>query len=62
MRTTPRITDVVERAQDLYSRSRSLARRGSKKANSFIHSKPVLSTLLGVAAGYFLSSILRSRD
>lgn len=62
MRHTSRINAVADRAQDLYTASRKIARKGTTQANSFIHENPVLSTLLGVGAGFVVSLIFRSRD
>ena len=53
---------VAEKAQDLYAASRKMARESSAQAKSFIHAKPVLSTLLGVGAGFLLALLFRSRD
>jgi hypothetical protein len=54
--------DVADKAQDLYSATRKVARQGSREANSFIHRSPVLSTLIGFGAGFLLSLLFRSRD
>ena len=53
---------VAEKAQDLFSASRKIARQGRREANSFIHENPVLSSLIGFGAGYLLSLIFRSRE
>lgn len=53
--------DVLERAEHLYRTSSSLAKQGSAKANTFIHSQPILSTLLGVGIGFLVGMTLRGR-
>ena len=53
---------VVEKAKDLYEDARERAAEGFDEANSFIHRKPVASTLIGVGIGFLLASLFRSRD
>lgn len=55
-------SQVLEKAQDLYSNSRDFARNGAARAKSFIHESPVLSTLLGVGAGVLVGMWMRRRD
>ena len=50
-----------DRAQSLLVASRKIMRKGSAEARSFIHREPVLSTLIGVAAGFAVSMIFRPR-
>lgn len=59
MRRNHTASQVLERAQDLYSNSRELARDGASKANSFVHDRPVLSTLIGAGAGFLVGWLLR---
>jgi len=54
MRRFPNVNRVADRAQDWYEESRKMAKKGSRRANSFIHRQPVLSTILGVGAGLLL--------
>ena len=54
--------EIMDRAGHLYSVSRKLAKKGQTRANTFIHKKPVWSTLLGVGAGVLLGMILRRGD
>ena len=53
---------VLEKAQDLYSNSRDLARDGASRAKTFIHESPVLSAFLGVGAGFLIGLWMRRRD
>ena len=53
---------ILEKAQDLYSNSREMARDGADRAKTFIHESPVLSTLLGVGAGFFIGLLMRRHD
>lgn len=53
---------TLDRARTLYAASRKLVRKGSTKAKSFILSKPLLSTLIGVASGFALGMLFRPRS
>lgn len=53
---------VLEKAQDLYSTSRGKAEEGLDRAKSFIHAKPVTSTLLGLGLGVLLGVWMNRRD
>jgi len=55
-------TKALRRAQDLYADSRELARNGAFRAKSFIHQRPVLSTLLGLGLGALIGHWLRPRE
>jgi ElaB/YqjD/DUF883 family membrane-anchored ribosome-binding protein len=59
MRRTHSGSQVLEKAQDLYSNSRDLARNGASKANTFMHDRPVLSTVLGAGAGFLIGWMFR---
>ena len=59
MRRTHSASEVLEKAQDLYSNSRDLARDGASKANTFVHDRPVLSTVLGAGAGFLIGWMIR---
>ena len=62
MRTESNGVRAAEKAQEVFSASRKMARKASTQAKTFIHEKPVLSTLLGVGAGFLLAFIVRGRD
>jgi len=53
---------IMERAQDLYSNSRELAKTGASRANGFIHESPVISACLGVGAGFLIGLWMRRHD
>ncbi len=53
---------ILEKAQDLYSNSREVARDGADRARTFIYESPVLSTILGVGAGFIVGMWLRRHD
>jgi len=53
---------ALRRAQDLYADSRDFARNGASSAKSFIHQRPVLSTLLGMGLGVLIGHWLRPRE
>jgi ElaB/YqjD/DUF883 family membrane-anchored ribosome-binding protein len=55
-------SQVLEKAQDLYSNSRELARDGATRASTFIHESPVLSTILGVGAGFLIGMWMKRAD
>lgn len=55
-------SQIMEKAQDLYSNSRELARDGAARAKTFIHESPLLSTLLGVGAGFVVGLWMRRHD
>jgi ElaB/YqjD/DUF883 family membrane-anchored ribosome-binding protein len=59
MRRAHTASQVIEKAQDLYSNSRDLARSGASKANTFMHDRPVLSTALGAGAGFLVGWMFR---
>ena len=52
-------SQILEKAQDLYSNSRDMAKDGASKANSFVHDRPVLSTLIGAGAGFLVGWWIR---
>jgi ElaB/YqjD/DUF883 family membrane-anchored ribosome-binding protein len=53
---------VLRRARDLYDDSRDVARNGAARTKSFIHQRPVLSTLLGLGLGALIGHWLRPRE
>jgi ElaB/YqjD/DUF883 family membrane-anchored ribosome-binding protein len=55
-------SQVLEKAQDLYVNSRDLAQDGAARAKTFIHESPVLSTLLGVGAGFLIGMWMKRGD
>jgi ElaB/YqjD/DUF883 family membrane-anchored ribosome-binding protein len=55
-------SQILEKAQDLYSNSRDVARESADRAKTFIHESPVLSTVLGVGAGFIIGLWMRRRD
>ena len=62
MRRNHSAAQVLEKAQDLYSNSKDMAREGADRANTFIHESPLLSALLGVGAGFLIGLLMRRRD
>ena len=62
MRRNHRGAQPLEKAQDLYSNSRVIARDGAARANSFVHESPVLSAALGVGAGFLIGFLMRRHD
>jgi len=61
MRHPPGESRFEDRAEELPSTSRKPGRRGSARAKSFLHERPILAMLLGVGAGALLSLLLRPR-
>jgi ElaB/YqjD/DUF883 family membrane-anchored ribosome-binding protein len=61
MRHPPGESRFEDRVEELSSKSRKLARRGSARAKSFIHDRPLLAMALGVGAGALLMLLLRPR-
>jgi len=55
-------SQILDKAQDLYSNSRDVAREGAARAKTFIHESPLLSTVLGVGAGFIIGLWMRRRD
>jgi ElaB/YqjD/DUF883 family membrane-anchored ribosome-binding protein len=55
-------THIMEKAQDLYSNSRQLAKDGASRAKTFIHESPVLSAFLGAGAGFLIGLWMRRHD
>jgi hypothetical protein len=53
---------ALRRARDLYADSRDFARNGASHAKSFIHQRPVLSTLLGMGLGVLIGHWLRPKE
>jgi len=53
---------ALRRARDLYDDSREIARNGAAQTKSFIHQRPVLSTLLGLGLGALIGHWLRPRE
>ena len=53
---------VMEKAQDLYSNSRELAKHGASGANRFVHESPVLSAVMGVGTGFLIGLWMRRHD
>jgi hypothetical protein len=53
---------ALRRARDLYTDSRDIARNGASQAKSFIHQRPVLSTLLALGLGALIGHWLRPRE
>jgi ElaB/YqjD/DUF883 family membrane-anchored ribosome-binding protein len=62
MRRTHNGSHILEKAQDLYSNSRELAKDGASRAKSFIHESPVLSAFLGAGAGFLIGLWMRRHD
>jgi ElaB/YqjD/DUF883 family membrane-anchored ribosome-binding protein len=56
-----RVTKVLGRARDLYEDSGEVARNGATRTKSFIHHRPVLSTLLGLGIGFLIGHWLRPK-
>jgi ElaB/YqjD/DUF883 family membrane-anchored ribosome-binding protein len=61
MRATAIDRELMDRAEHLYRASRKLARQGTTQASSFIHARPILSTLMGVGTGILLGMFLNRR-
>ena len=61
MRRFSNMNRLADRAQDWYEESRQMAKKGSRRANSFIHKQPILSTVLGVGVGLLLGRLFGSR-
>ena len=61
MRQHPDDVKILDRAEKLFAASKKLARRGSSRAKSFILGRPMMSTLLGIGAGFILALLLRPR-
>lgn len=61
MRHSALESNLEDRAQEIYAASRQMARRGSSKARSFIHERPLISVLLGAGAGALLTLLFRPR-
>jgi hypothetical protein len=53
---------ALRRARNLYAESRDIARNGAARTKSFIHQRPVLSTLLGLGLGVLIGHWLRPRE
>lgn len=62
MRKSTTGSHVLEKAHDLYSDSKDMARNGAERAKTFVHESPVLSTILGVGAGILIGIWMRRRD
>lgn len=62
MRRMNRGAQILEKAHDLVSNSRDLARDGAARARSFVHDSPVLSAAIGVGAGFLIGFLVRRRD
>ena len=56
------VTKALRRARDMYADSRAVARNGAAHAKSFIHQRPVLSTLLGLGLGVLIGHWLRPKE
>jgi ElaB/YqjD/DUF883 family membrane-anchored ribosome-binding protein len=56
------VTKALRKARDLYADSREVARNGASHAKSFIHQRPLLSTLLGLGLGLLIGHWLRPRE
>ncbi|HVR85310.1 MAG TPA: hypothetical protein VMU54_13420 [Planctomycetota bacterium] len=55
-------SQILEKAQDLYSNSRELAKGGASRARTFIHESPVLSAFLGAGAGFLIGLWMRRHE
>jgi hypothetical protein len=55
-------TKVMRRAQEMYSDSREAARNGASHAKTFIHQRPVLSTLMGLGLGLLIGHWMRPKE
>jgi ElaB/YqjD/DUF883 family membrane-anchored ribosome-binding protein len=53
---------AFHKAARVVSETRDLARVGASRANSFIHARPIFSTVLGVAAGFVLGRLFPRGD
>jgi len=53
---------ALRTARDLVDDSRDAARNGASHAKSFIHQRPVLSTLLGLGLGALIGHWLPPRE
>ena len=53
---------VLDKAQDYYETTREKAGEGLDRAKSFIHAKPVTSTLLGLGLGMLFGLWMNRRD
>ena len=62
MRRHSQGAQVFEKARDLYSNSKDLAQDSASRAKTFIHESPVLSTLLGVGAGFLIGLWMKRSD
>jgi len=62
MRRNHSSSRIMEKAQDLVSNSRQLAKDGASRANTFIHESPMLSAWLGVGAGFLIGLWMRRHD
>jgi ElaB/YqjD/DUF883 family membrane-anchored ribosome-binding protein len=62
MRRNHSTAQVLEKAQDLYSNSKDMAREGADRAKTFIHESPVISAFLGVSAGFLIGLWMRRRN
>jgi hypothetical protein len=62
MNNRTRVTKALRTARDLYGESREVARNGATRTKSFIHNRPVLSTLLGLGLGFLIGHWLRPRE
>jgi hypothetical protein len=51
----------MDRARHVMTESRDFARASAEQTSDFIHSKPVVATMLGVGAGLILSIFYRRR-
>ena len=56
------VKKALRRARDLYDDSRDVARNGATRAKSFIHQRPILSTLLGLGLGVLIGHWLRPKE
>ncbi|HZE96871.1 MAG TPA: hypothetical protein VE981_07585 [Planctomycetota bacterium] len=62
MRKSHSAHQILEKAQDLYSNSRDVAKTGADRANTFVHESPMLSTFLGVGFGFLVGLWMRRHD
>ena len=51
----------VDKARDIFSESRDLARTGADRASDFIHAKPVASAMMGFGAGILIGVLFWRR-
>ena len=54
-------TKTLRKARELYSDSREVARNGASRAKSFIHRRPILTTLMGMGLGVLIGLWLRPK-